>query len=487
MFLELDEKKFRVTEVGLYYLYVLIIGLCFAPVVISTYAFSDDYTTLFNVLSSNENAFQWDMMSGRPVYAVVRYWAQSVLHGIGDFSWLRLAAVVSIAAYCCFVRFFIMRRALALSPTLQLLLPLALSLIPAMTVYASWATCFPFALAMLLSGVSYYLVSDARVQGRLWRVPVGCLLLIAAFGIYQPAAMTFALFMFLDNCITTRALSLGKLVINVLTLLIGMVASFLMAKVLPLLIYHRVMDRGALTDDFPAKLLWFWREPLRNVANNYNIDPVTWYTNLSTAIIVIALLSLLRLRQGGLKILLALVIAVGSYSPNLILTESWAAFRSLVAIESIGCALFVLGLWQLVGRLPPMARVTLTGVLFAGLLALTQSNLYSGFIDPQRAEYRNLTQALSDQVPKDYDGQVMFDLSDTAWNAFAAIGRYDEYGNISLSTPWAPQGMAESIRQEKHFAFHLKGNVILTPDNPCPERCIVIKSSDIMRKASPRY
>ncbi len=62
-----------------------------------------------------------------------------------------------------------------------------------------------------------------------------------------------------------------------------------------------------------------------------------------------------------------------------------------------------------------------------------------------------------------------------------------EFGNISLAVPWALKGMAEEIRIMKGFNFKLSNNVIISETNRCIDDCMVIKTSDAMRRSTINY
>ncbi|WP_213991143.1 glucosyltransferase domain-containing protein [Sodalis sp. dw_96] len=469
-----------VKERYVYLLYLLIIVVSLSPILFSDYAFSDDYTTLYNILVGHHDAVQWDMLSGRPAFALLRYLGQETVFNIDGFSRLRWISVIFTSLYCCFLRFFLQSRKIFATPLITFFMPLSLSLVPSVVVYSAWATCFPFPLSLLLSGLAYHTLTHEKLVLGL-RLLFGILLLILAFAIYQPTAMTFMLFVFFDNCVKKGSLSFKKLILSLITLAVGMLACLLMAKALPMALYHHTLDRSAFTRDITGKLAWFWKEPLLNAVSNYNINPVLGWTFFSVLILLAGLVKLTSSKQGLLKILLALMLAVGSFAPNLVVAESWGAFRSLVALESIVCAVFVMGVFAVVSFLDQDLRRTVVTALFAILVIATQNNLYSYFIRPQQAEYQTLAFALASKVDKNYTGEVMFDITDTAWNAFAPLSRYDEYGNISLATPWAPQGMALSLQRAKGYHFTMRDNVIVTPSNACRDNCIVIKTSDFMR------
>ncbi|MDT1827726.1 glucosyl transferase GtrII family protein, partial [Acinetobacter baumannii] len=89
------------------------------------------------------------------------------------------------------------------------------------------------------------------------------------------------------------------------------------------------------------------------------------------------------------------------------------------------------------------------------IMIIAQYNIINGFIIPQRSEIQALAAEITNKIPKNYTGKLMFDLTDPAYNAFTKTQRYDEFGNISLAAPWALKGMAEEIRIMKGFNFKL--------------------------------
>ncbi|HGT0814197.1 TPA: glucosyl transferase GtrII family protein, partial [Klebsiella pneumoniae] len=51
----------------------------------------------------------------------------------------------------------------------------------------------------------------------------------------------------------------------------------------------------------------------------------------------------------------------------------------------------------------------------------------------------------------------------------------------------ALKGMAEEIRIMKGFNFKLSNNVIISETNRCIDDCMVIKTSDAMRRSTINY
>ncbi|HDU5368704.1 TPA: glucosyl transferase GtrII family protein, partial [Klebsiella pneumoniae] len=140
---------------NVYIFYFFLIMLTFSPVIFFSYAFSDDWSTFFDAITRNGSSFQWDVQSGRPVYAVFRYYGKMLINDISSFSYLRLFNILSLVVLSCFIYNFIDSRKIFDNPVFKIIFPLLICLLPAFQVYASWATCFPFTISVLLAGISY--------------------------------------------------------------------------------------------------------------------------------------------------------------------------------------------------------------------------------------------------------------------------------------------------------------------------------------------
>ncbi len=265
-----------------------------------------------------------------------------------------------------------------------------------------------------------------------------------------------------------------------------MISAYIMAKILPAIIYGETLSRASFTHDIIGKIHWFISEALVNALNNFNIKPTVWYTLLSTLIIVFSMYLISKSSDGYKKVLLSLILIVGSYSSNLLVSENWAAFRGLIGVELILTTYFCIGILYFIKYVfrskEFIAQVTVATLI----LFTTQNNLYAGFVRPQQGEYQALSQAISSRVNKNFTGDVFFDIRNPAFNIFTKIQRYDEFGNISLATSWSPAGMALSIKKIKNLQFNVNQKNAITESDRC-DNCIIIKTGDIMRNAGMYY
>ena len=298
--------------------------------------------------------------------------------------------------------------------------------------------------------------------------------------------MAFLFFVMLDNCLKKdKPFSINIVLISGAVLFIGMLGSLLFSKFVPVWLYGSSIARAELTNNPLEKLRWFIKEPLINAINNFNITPGTFFTTLSLIICAIGLLSIIKGKSGPIKVLMFIIMGIGAYSPNLLVKENWAAYRSLIALEFFTCALIIIGLDALTSKLNIAKKALPILTVFAMIAA--SYNIFNGFIIPQKSELNALASALSYKVGKTFTRDVLFDIQDPAYNAFTKTQRYDEFGNISLAAPWAIKGMAEQILISKSMHFRLPENVILTAKEQCATDCIIIKTGDAMRSSTSNY
>ncbi len=466
----------------LYFLYFFIISITFSSLVFSDFAFLDDYDSLFYSLSNSGSTFQWDIFSGRPIYAILRDFSQQFISGIDSFSYIRLFTIITIVLYCIFLNIFFTKKNIFKNKIYNNVLPILLVLNPSIVVYASWATCYPFVIALILAGSAYQIIGlDIRL---VYKLILSLFVLSCSFAIYQPAALTFLYFVFIDNCLDEKKIAYRKIFISFFILLSGMIVAYLMAKILPLMIYGEVLSRAEMLTDIMGKLKWFISEALINSINNFNISPNIYYSIFSLLVIIIGMYQVFPRKQKWLKIFLSLILFVGTYASNLLVSENWAAFRSMIGMELFVITFFSIGIFSCLSRMVETRSYYLLPLLF--IIFVTQYNIFYGFIRQQQGEYQSMAQEITSRVPKDFTGKVYFDITDPAFSVYTKTQRYDEFGNISSATSWAPAGMALSIKHTKGYNFSVDKVTTPKEDIKC-NNCIIIKLSDSMRKSGMYY
>lgn len=457
-----------------------------SPSFLFNYAFLDDYSLLQQLIHGKYQGMAWDVMSGRPGYAILRYLEFEVSTGLESFEMLRFISCLMVSVLGVYIFFFLNRKEILSDRYERVILSLSICLIPSFQLYVSWVTCFPFTLSVILSLASYDALSSRKIRSGVVRHLLSAALIITSFSIYQPAAMCFLSFVFIDNCLSRNEVAFSKLVSSFFITLTGMISGLVMAKFIPVFIYGRTLERASFTHNPLDKLDWFINSPLLLALSNFSITPSTWYTAISTIVIAIGLYSLKNGSAAAKKIILSIILLVGSFTLNLAVSENWAAYRTLIGMSIIATSLFVLGLLSIASKLNAFRSAALIALTFI-IIVTSQYNITRGFVVTQKGELQALASELSNKVPKDYTGKVMLDVSNPTFFAFEKLQVSDEFGNISSAAEWALPGMVDYLRVVKGFSFVIPSNPIISSDNPCNADCIVIKSSDALRKASTLY
>lgn len=461
----------------IYFLYFLFLFIAYSPTYLFSYAFSDDWA-LFYATAHNLDIFKWDNVSGRPLYGLLKLISTGLLQSVSGFQVIRLLGVSILWLLCCYLYHFIKVRNLLTGPYETIVLPVLLCLLPAFQVYTAWAICSPFIISILLSGLSYHtLISANSTTLSPWRFIAASALLFLSFTIYQPSAMSFLFFVFLDNCITDKALRFNTLFSYAVVISLGVLWSLLLSKFTPNILYHESLSRTELTDNIVEKIRWFFNKPFINAICNFNLKTNSPYKLISIALIFIGLYSVYKQKHGARKIALILLLTVVSYAPNLAVKENWPAYRTLITVELIVASVFIIGLFSIAKRLTIQRYFYPIIIATCGYLSF--SHILNGFALPQRLELQVLSKKIHNTVPADFTGQLMFDISGTKHYAFSRLHKYDEFGLTSMMVSWAVPGMAESIKTRLGMHYNVNENSIITKDNPCDKNCIAINIGDL--------
>ena len=246
---------------------------CLAPVLATDYGFTSDYARL----ADEPHAHVGDIVTeGRPINALLWWLSLHAARDVEHLRYVRLAAVLGVAllawslfealAYAGWSRFPSACVAVAAGGALPF------------QVYAAWASCAAFPFAALAAGLAFALgergFEAPRRRSRLLAAGGAVLALLAAFAIYQPAAMFFwvfaaAVLLKPDTALRDMLRRLGWYCAIVFA---GMLAGFVMYR-LCLILGPGDFVRTGLVQDLPAKAVWFLSLYLPNAVNFFAPSP----------------------------------------------------------------------------------------------------------------------------------------------------------------------------------------------------------------------
>lgn len=462
------------TRRGIFLLFVVVMLIAYSPAYLTHYAYTDDWTNLYWANFDRLSILNWDTLSGRPVYGLIQYSASFLVESIARLALLRGIAIILLIATGYYIYSLCEKYALFESQAQRITFSLLLCLLPSFQVYVAWASCFPYIAAILLAGASYRLSTRPGVAGP----AVAIVLLTLAFCLYQPAAMTFTFFAALDLCFSARRIDKTRAAIALLVLGAGMFAALLASKVLPVQLYGHTLPRSAFSYDIPVKLKWFFTEYLKNVICNFDLGAKTVSVIISSLIIGAGLRKIKA--AGNDKFCLMFVLLLIAALPNLIVSESMAAYRTLIAGALITTSAFILGLFE-IGKKIKWTR-SFYALLVVVTTSLSVSHLVNGYSVPARKEFALLERAITQQVPKDFSGALYYRLTGEYLPKVATLRKYDDFGGLGLSMSWTFAGMAHFIREKNGMAFTLPADPVITDEAACPGACLTIDSRQVLRQ-----
>jgi hypothetical protein len=441
----------------------------FLPVLIASYAFSDDYPLL-----SAANGFAptgWFHAivieiygsQGRPFAGLAVGLLFRAAGSIGNLSFVRLGAVIGIMGIAILLHFALVRAGIR-SRAAALIAVLVCSM-PPFGVYAAWATTSPCPYAAVLAGcASLVAVAAADAHGKLAtsRLLAAIGMMVASLLVYQPAAMFFWVFfaIALIGVAPEHARGLRIVRSHVVTAAIALPIAFAVVKLSATIM---TQPRSTLTHDPIGKIRWFLADPLYRALNLYELTPSRWLACMVAAIAAGGLLILFRRRctSPAMYIAIAAALVPLTYFPNLVVAESWASYRSQVSLSALIVVYLcfgALGIWAVVRNWLQLCLTQHTmralehflfalSIGFVGACVLVAArNVATFFVEPQSTEL----QMIRSQVAALPAGISRIGFVRTSFNeGMAKSVGLDEYGIPSTAQLWSLRASVVLILQEE--------------------------------------
>jgi hypothetical protein len=467
----------------------------FIPVVIVPYAFSDDYTDLWMAISGESTAqvgksiIDGSAITGRPFSGILIQAFFSAAGTIDNLRFVRLFGVLAIVALAVLLHWALVRA--RIKPGIAALIALLVCTLPAFQVFASWAVLFSVPLAALIAGSASMLTVTAIDRTRKLRrnrLAGAVLLLFTALLIYQPGAMFFWVFFVVALAGAVESSERGLRLVQSHFAVGGIALALAYIEIKLTVILMGSATKGAnrnhLTHDVSGKAHWFFHDPLYRSLNLFDLTPSRWFAAL-VAIIAGGGTLLWLLRRGARPVLFAAVAVILiplTYLSNLVVTESWAAYRTQLALSSLIALYFCLGaiaIWltfrewlkPLVSRQALLASERLAlglSVVFVGVAVVAAAkNVLNLFVEPHITEQRMLRSQVT-SLPNGVQ-RLAFVLTDPftehgLWPTSSSEGmskqvEYDEFGLPSSDLPW-------TMEPAVYLMLHEAGRLAFDGPNP---------------------
>jgi hypothetical protein len=418
--------------------------LVYLPGVMSTSAWSDDYSVLF---SDSETArvgtFEFIVSDGRPLYAALTYISSGFTLNESSLILLRLLGLggLILAANLSLRVLNARNRSLLWIASGATLIGF---LQPTFQMYVHWATTSPYAFSICASLFAWLL---ARRRGKL-RFFFAILLLIISFSIYQISAVFFFAPLAVAAVLTETRLS--QLLRDLFRGLILVVVAGILYRILVQLILSfldltandKVSPPGLL--ELPAQILWFINRHLVLAAQPFLVvRPNAVTLALVTLPVLLATVSWIWLQARRLQespwvrvLVVGLVIAV-SGSP-LLLAGKFVEHRYLSGLAWGVAALFVVSLsgWISLIRNKNL-RVSMLVTLILGLTLLGGLLVNHRFDYLIKAPYdlraQWVKQSIAKCTPEQLDLGITVRETTQPWPKRDMIGSYSEVSDLAQS------------------------------------------------------
>jgi hypothetical protein len=467
-----------------------ILLVTYFPCFLHNYGILDDYYLLFLTLTKGAwcPEIVGSMMSqGRPLNLPFIALAFSSLHSINDLVYLRVIATLGTALLATLFFRHAMHVGWNRSQSFALSL-LVFSQLP-FQVLSGWSLVgFLGAIRIPLAYVSFFLAKYAAEKPLKSPAFAGLYLatvlaLSAAMAMHQTTAMFFWIGMAQDALspkqweVSRRLLAVAFSAFGIACGIEYMICMWGKKDYAAYLL----SDRDHLSFDILEKLQWFLAEPLTNSLNFNNLAASPYIAIAIATTIVVGLWFFIKnlepkewLKQ---RVLLLIALPVLCYTPNLIVAESWASYRTLYALSALMMLYFFCAIQGISEKLS-VSKTIVTGALLASaLVSLFSANqTVSAYIaEPQSKELALLRYRLSDNPsspllnhlneqltpPQDknpfdiwkYDRKM---LAPNWYESLAPDAYYDEFGRPSSARPFVAKAMVGLLRREATGANELE-------------------------------
>ncbi len=472
-------------------LFLIFFLLCYASVLSTDYGFFDDYPVIDP--DSQELRINKMISEGRPLYALITHVYLQMEPGIEDLRYARLFGIFGISLLGLSLFNIFVREGCDKFQSFCVGVIIC-STLP-MQVYVAWGITSPFPFAAFISGFAFLLCNRAFDEGNLFLkllIATGSILMmLIALLIYQSAAMFFWCFSAIFFLMKSKPLYdiFRRLAWSLLIFTFAMSLGLIVYK-LGTILTPNIPRRGDFVQNIPDKVVWFLSEVLPNSLNFSLLSPSSWFfPNISTILssfhraIDISIAGIVAvIIAGGLvlyfqgtvkerlcKLGIAASLMVLSYSPNLIVENSYAAYRTLSSITSVVVIYVYLAFrgyihhrYSIFSSIRINIAIGCVATIFSLLAAY---HVYTYFVAPQARELA----IMRSQLAKGELSQVQSILvvRPDGWkDTLAPLMRYDEFGMSSSSPGWTIPHMVRLILRETAPKYVALPVIVVSPDHP---------------------
>ncbi|WP_257448133.1 hypothetical protein [Archangium lipolyticum] len=431
------------------------------------YGMRDDYSILREAQEEPGKVLRVCASIGRPLYGWLLELSMRVAGGIDDLCWLRFAGVACLGVLGAAV-FLLLKQQGWLLPHAALLAA-TLTMLPSAQVIASWAICWPQALASLLGAVAFAL-SDWEAHRAPGVLPRGSGWILAALVMavatltYQPSGLFYAVLVaswLVARRHDTFRSTLEGLARHLAVMGAGLGAAFVFTKLSFAMEVFQPSPRVSFELHWLDKAAWAMTHALPNtlallVLNDTRGGPTEAFRLMvGLTLVTLTVGVLLEGRRAGLagcgRWLVGLAaLSAAAYCVSFLAHERWPTYRTIYALTGVWSVFFAASLVNLGTLLPTGGQKVATALLAclaAASVVLANRQSFELFALPQSRELALMEEgarrAVLAEQPRIFVITVLQD--DTS-----APRRYlDEFGSVSIDAEWMAKEVLRQVMKER--------------------------------------
>lgn len=427
------------------------------------YFSADDLGMLLNATQNPQAVDQLLVPVGRWLNAILIKGVFPIIPNTDALVWIRLITAFLLTVFAVLLALFVSRLQPE-APSLPVFVAGLAVLTPATMTMLAWAqhVTVVFGAVCVLGAFALLLVSERQSAAvRVGLIGLGSFALFLSASVNQQllalSGVLFFLIVYFSQSlreIVQRSLAAGVMTAG------GYVIAFLAIR----LFVDTPGSRASLVSDIPAKITWFFNEPLPNAALGYVFPRLLgaegrsfgWMFACLAVLVVFALIVLLRRgeRRTNLAVAGLFLAAIPvAYGPVLLVAESWGSFRSIWPLQMLFSSVIALLVWEAVSRF--LRGATLHAVLsaivlcvLAGWIVQFQIHVRGPYMTEASNARSEIVQYLSSN-PIEQGGaiRVVYPI----W--FEANAKYVYYDDIGgpVVRPWTVEPLVILTAQENGF------------------------------------
>ncbi|PTL81476.1 hypothetical protein DAT35_25140 [Vitiosangium sp. GDMCC 1.1324] len=431
------------------------------------YGMRDDYAILREAREEPGKILKVCSSIGRPFYGWLLETSTRAAGGIDGLCWMRLAAAVCLGLLGSSLFLLLVQEGWSLP--IAALLAASLTLTPSAQVIASWAICWPQALALLLGTGAFALASrgmrcppGARARWGWWLL--AALTMASATLTYQASGLFYAVLLAASLTVRrddTLKETLQRMARHLCVMGVGLGLAFLTTQILYVTGVFTRSPRIAFETHWLSKAGWMVTDVLPHVLALIVLDDTRGTPSVGYLAMVVLTLTTVTLgivlegRRAGAtgywRWLLGLVTLSGAaWCVSFLAGERWPTYRTLYALTGVWTVFFAASLVNLGALRPSRGQQLATALLgvfaIAGAL-LGHRQSFELFAAPQGRELALMEEGVR-QIALAKHPRV-FVITARQNDTSAPLRYLDEFGSVSIDTEWVAKEVLKMLLAER--------------------------------------